>query len=46
VPTPGLYPVKILYFQRKGTWVLEVLWTPPGGARAAIAGDALVHLRR
>jgi hypothetical protein len=46
VPTPGLYPIKIVYFQRKGTWTLEVFWTAPGGQRTVIAGDALGHLRR
>lgn len=27
---PGWYPVYLLYFQRKGTWTLELLWQAPG----------------
>ncbi|HJQ55597.1 MAG TPA: PA14 domain-containing protein [Vineibacter sp.] len=46
VPAPGLYPIKILYFQKKGTATLEVFWAAPGGQRTVIAGDALVHLKR
>lgn len=27
---PGWYPLYLLYFQRKGTWTLELLWQAPG----------------
>ncbi len=46
VPAPGLYPIKILYFEKRNTATLEVFWTVPGGQRTVIAGDALVHLKR
>lgn len=46
VTAPGLYPIKILYFEKKNTATLEVFWTAPGAQRAVIAGDALVHLKR
>ena len=46
VTSPGLYPIKILYFEKKNTATLEVFWTAPGGKRTVIAGDAIVHLKR
>lgn len=46
VPAAGLYPIKILYFEKRNTATLEVFWTTPGGQRTVIAGDALVHLKR
>ncbi len=46
VPAPGLYPIKILYFEKRNTSTLEVFWAPPGGQRTNIQGDALVHLKR
>lgn len=27
---PGWYPLYLLYFQRKGTWTIELLWKAPG----------------
>jgi hypothetical protein len=36
----------ILYFEKRNTATLEVLWTVPGGQRVAVAGDAIVHLKR
>ena len=27
---PGLYPIEIWYFEKKGTSVLDVQWSPPG----------------
>ena len=30
VPEPGLYPLHIQYFQKKGTWTLELYWLAPG----------------
>jgi hypothetical protein len=29
---PGWYPLYLLYFQRKGSWTLELLWKAPGMA--------------
>jgi hypothetical protein len=46
VPSPGLYPIRILYFERTTNSTLEVFRTPPGGQRGEISGDAIVHLRR
>ena len=46
VTAPGLYPIKILYFEKRNTATLEVFWTAPGGQRTVIAGDAIVHLKR
>jgi hypothetical protein len=46
VTAPGLYPIKILYFEKKNTATLEVFWAAPGGQRTVIAGDAIVHLKR
>ena len=46
VAAPGLYPIKILYFEKRNTATLEVFWTAPGGQRSVIAGDAIVHLKR
>lgn len=30
IPEPGWYPVRIDYFQRKGTAALKLYWQPPG----------------
>jgi len=46
VPSAGLYPIKILYFERKNTATLEVFWALPGGQRSSIPKDAIVHLKR
>ena len=46
VTAPGLYPIKILYFEKRYTATLEVFWAAPGGQRTVIAGDAIVHLKR
>lgn len=46
VPAPGLYPIKILYFEKRNTSTLEVFWAPPGGQRTTIDGNAIVHLKR
>ncbi len=46
VAAPGLYPIKILYFEKRNTATLEVFWAAPGGQRTVIAGDAIVHLKR
>lgn len=29
---PGWYPLYLLYFQRKGSWTIELLWKAPGMA--------------
>jgi hypothetical protein len=45
VTSAGLYPIKILYFEKRNTATLEVFWAAPGGKRTVIAGDAITHLK-
>ena len=41
---PGWYPLRITYFQKKGTAALQLFWTPPGGNDFVIVPtDALAH---
>jgi hypothetical protein len=45
VQEPGWYEVKIDYFQKKGSWALQMLWTPPGGSEAVpVPPEALGHM--
>lgn len=30
IAQPGWYPININYFQKKGTWALDLLWAKPG----------------
>jgi hypothetical protein len=30
VAEPGWVPLDILYYQKKGTWALQLYWQPPG----------------
>lgn len=46
IAAAGLYPIKILYFEKRNTAVLEVFWAVSGGQRTVIGGDSIVHLRR
>lgn len=42
---PGWYPVRIDYFQRKGTAALQLFWIPPeSGTRAIVPAEAFGHL--
>ncbi len=46
VTTPGWYPIRVLYFERKTTSTLELYWRRPGeqgGPMAIVPADALAH---
>ena len=44
VAEPGFYPLEILYFQRKGTSALRLLWKAPGtDAFAVVPAEAYFH---
>lgn len=44
-PEAGLYPVEILYFEKKGTATLKLEWRPPNaGGLSVIPTDAFFHL--
>ncbi|MFV0438115.1 MAG: PA14 domain-containing protein [Desulfopila sp.] len=36
IPAAGCYPIRVDYFQRKGTAALELFWQPPGGTAMTI----------
>ncbi|MEZ4638432.1 MAG: PA14 domain-containing protein [Caldilineaceae bacterium] len=40
--TPGLYPIRIDYFQRLGGSALEFYWQPPGQAEAPVPPEMLI----
>jgi hypothetical protein len=44
--TPGWYPIKILYFERKNTSTLELYWLTPGddGSLAIVPKEVFAHL--
>lgn len=45
VKTPGWYPIKVRYFQRKVTCALELHWQPPGaGNMSVVPPAAFSHL--
>jgi hypothetical protein len=45
VMQPGWYPLKVLYYQAKGDWTLELFWQPPGAAALAhVPAEAFAHL--
>lgn len=47
VTTPGWYPIKILYFERKNTSTLELYWQPPSdsaGSMKIVPSEMLAHL--
>lgn len=47
VITPGWYPIRVLYFERKTTSTLELYWRRPGeqdGPMVIVPADALAHL--
>lgn len=46
IQTPGWYPLKILYFQKKGTATIEFFWKEPSGSVFQIVPPgALTHLK-
>lgn len=45
IPEKGWYPVRVDYFQRKGTAALKLYWQPPGAAAMEIVpASAYAHL--
>lgn len=45
VSEPGWYPVRILYFQRKGTATIQLFWKKPGGIKIDIVpAEAYAHI--
>lgn len=48
ITEPGWYPININYFQKKGTWALDLLWFKPGevpeGDAAVVPAEAYAHL--
>lgn len=45
VKTPGWYPIRVRYFQRKVTAALELHWQPPGaGEMSVVPPAAFAHL--
>ncbi len=44
VPAAGWYKLAVSYFQRRGTWALQLYWTPPGGKDlVVIPAEAYAH---
>jgi hypothetical protein len=43
VKEPGWYPLNVLYFQRKGTYALQLFWQKPGGAQEIVPAEAFAH---
>ncbi len=44
IQTPGWYPIRVEYFQRKGTATLEFHWRPPGApAFSPVPAEVLAH---
>jgi len=44
VTEPGWYPLVILYYQKKGTWALQLHWQPPGAEGfVPVPGASLKH---
>ncbi|HTY69159.1 MAG TPA: PA14 domain-containing protein [Alphaproteobacteria bacterium] len=37
------YPLRVLYFQRHGTWGLQLMWAPAGKDLAVVPNDAYAH---
>jgi hypothetical protein len=45
IDKPGWYPLKIMYFQRKGTATIEMHWKKPGASRfTIIPAEAYGHM--
>jgi len=45
VKEPGWYELRVMYFQRKGSWALTLYWQPPGGADDIVPGEAFAHIK-
>ena len=48
ITEPGWYPLNLNYFQKKGTWALDLLWFKPGeapeGDAPVVPAEAYAHL--
>lgn len=45
IAEPGWYEFKADYYQKNGTWALQVLWTPPGAdGEVPVPPEAFGHL--
>ena len=45
VAQPGWYPLKVLYYQAKGDWTLELFWQPPDAATLShVPAEAFAYL--
>jgi hypothetical protein len=46
VKEPGWYPLHVLFFQKKGTYALQLFWQKPGGGEQEIVpAEALAHAK-
>jgi len=45
VTEPGWYELNVLYFQRKGTYALQLFWQKPGGAQEIVPAEAYARLK-
>lgn len=47
ITTPGWYPIKVIYFERKNTSTLQMFWRPAGaaseGSMPLVPPDVLMH---
>lgn len=41
VAAPGWYPIKIRYYQKKGTATLKLYWQPPGSSKLTIVPEKI-----
>jgi hypothetical protein len=46
VKEPGWYQLNVLYFQRKGTYALELHWQKPDGTKEIVPASAYAHLKQ
>ena len=46
VKEPGWYPLNVLYFQRKGTYALQLFWQKPGGTQEIVPAEAFAQKKR
>jgi len=45
VTEPGWYELNVLYFQRKGTYALQLFWQKPGGSQEIVPAEAYARLK-
>ena len=45
VKEPGWYALNVLYFQRKGSYALQLFWQRPGGAQEIVPAEAFARLK-